>query len=58
MLIAGKGHEDYQITKDSVIHFDDREVASEMLAERMKVKDEGKRDSKGDARPSLIGRSR
>ena len=31
VLIAGKGHEDYQVVKDSVIHFDDREVAAEML---------------------------
>jgi UDP-N-acetylmuramoyl-L-alanyl-D-glutamate--2,6-diaminopimelate ligase len=31
VLIAGKGHEDYQIIKDSVVHFDDREVAREML---------------------------
>ncbi len=27
VLIAGKGHEDYQVLKDKVIHFDDREVA-------------------------------
>lgn len=26
ILIAGKGHEDYQILKDKTIHFDDREV--------------------------------
>lgn len=58
VLIAGKGHEDYQIVKDDVIHFDDREVAMEALSERMRGKDESKRDSKGDARPSLIGRPR
>jgi len=33
VVIAGKGHEDYQIIKDKVIHFDDREVAREALRE-------------------------
>ncbi|MBU0549706.1 MAG: UDP-N-acetylmuramoyl-L-alanyl-D-glutamate--2,6-diaminopimelate ligase [Candidatus Omnitrophica bacterium] len=32
ILIAGKGHEDYQIFKDKTIHFDDREVALEYLS--------------------------
>jgi UDP-N-acetylmuramoyl-L-alanyl-D-glutamate--2,6-diaminopimelate ligase len=32
VLIAGKGHEDYQIIGTTKIHFDDREVASEALA--------------------------
>jgi len=31
VLIAGKGHEDYQIFADETIHFDDREVAREEL---------------------------
>jgi len=31
VLIAGKGHEDYQIFSDRTIHFDDREVAREEL---------------------------
>lgn len=32
VVIAGKGHEDYQIIGQDVIHFDDREVAREALA--------------------------
>ncbi len=31
VIIAGKGHEDYQIIGDQRIHFDDREVAREAL---------------------------
>ncbi len=31
VLIAGKGHEDYQVLKDKTIHFDDREVTKECL---------------------------
>lgn len=31
VLIAGKGHEDYQILGGEVFHFDDREVAQEAL---------------------------
>ena len=33
VLIAGKGHEDYQIIGDRRIHFDDVEVASEVMRE-------------------------
>jgi len=32
VLIAGKGHEDYQLIGDKVLHFDDREVARVCLA--------------------------
>lgn len=34
VLIAGKGHEDYQILKTQTIHFDDREVALAALRKR------------------------
>ena len=34
VLIAGKGHEDYQILGREVFHFDDKEVAREALAHR------------------------
>jgi len=31
ILVAGKGHEDYQIIKDQILHFDDAEVIQEIL---------------------------
>ena len=34
VLIAGKGHEDYQIVGSARLHFDDREVARAALATR------------------------
>jgi UDP-N-acetylmuramoyl-L-alanyl-D-glutamate--2,6-diaminopimelate ligase len=33
VLIAGKGHEDYQIIGAEKIHFDDREVAAKVLGD-------------------------
>ncbi len=37
VLIAGKGHEDYQIIGTERVHFDDREAARDALAVRMKA---------------------
>lgn len=34
VLIAGKGHEDYQIIGRQVFHFDDKEIAREALAQK------------------------
>ena len=31
ILLAGKGHEDYQVLKDKTIHYSDRESAIELL---------------------------
>lgn len=33
VIIAGKGHETYQILKDRTIHFDEREIVHELLKE-------------------------
>jgi UDP-N-acetylmuramoyl-L-alanyl-D-glutamate--2,6-diaminopimelate ligase len=38
ILIAGKGHETYQILPTGKIHFDDREVAREALDERKRLR--------------------
>ena len=31
LLLAGKGHETYQVLKDGVIHFDEREIVADAL---------------------------
>ena len=36
ILIAGKGHETYQILKDKTIHFDEREVIVDILNKKEK----------------------
>ena len=38
VLIAGKGHEDYQILNDKVIDFDDKKIAQKLLQEKSKSK--------------------
>jgi UDP-N-acetylmuramoyl-L-alanyl-D-glutamate--2,6-diaminopimelate ligase len=37
ILVAGKGHENYQIIKDRIIHFSDAEVIRELMEKRRKV---------------------
>ena len=35
ILIAGKGHEDYQILKDKTIYFDDKKIAEKILFDKL-----------------------
>lgn len=41
ILVAGKGHEDYQLVGDDVVSFDDREVAREELDMRVASEESG-----------------
>ncbi|MBC2580655.1 UDP-N-acetylmuramoyl-L-alanyl-D-glutamate--2,6-diaminopimelate ligase [Clostridium sp. DJ247] len=36
IVVAGKGHEDYQVLKDKTIHFDEREIIAEIVGELKK----------------------
>ncbi len=47
ILIAGKGHETYQILQTGKIHFDDREVAREALNERKRLRNGGAKKNGG-----------
>ena len=40
VIIAGKGHENYQIFSDQTIHFDDAETAAELLSVMDQKRDE------------------
>lgn len=35
LLLAGKGHEDYQVLSHGTIHFDEREIVAELLSKQM-----------------------
>ena len=35
VLIAGKGHENYQILKDKIIDFDDKKIAEKILFDKL-----------------------
>ncbi len=45
ILVAGKGHEDYQIIGGRRLHFDDREVLEEAVTERMASVEAGERNA-------------
>ena len=44
VLIAGKGHENYQIVGKEVLHFDDKEVALEAIQHKLKLNRKDERE--------------
>lgn len=50
VIIAGKGHETYQVVGDLHIPFDDTEVAREIISERLGVKPASARAAAGSSR--------
>jgi len=52
VVIAGKGHEDYQVIRDKVMPFSDRSVVIDILK---KMDYEGKRNNKDNQGASVIG---
>ena len=38
ILVAGKGHEDYQIIGKTKVHMDEREIVAEILEKRKREK--------------------
>ena len=53
LLLAGKGHEDYQVLAHGTIHFDEREVVAELLARGIPEKTE---DEQGGTDETLRNR--
>ncbi|MBR6735670.1 MAG: UDP-N-acetylmuramoyl-L-alanyl-D-glutamate--2,6-diaminopimelate ligase, partial [Oscillospiraceae bacterium] len=45
LVLAGKGHEDYQVLSHATVHFDEREVVTEIL-EKLSHEQEGKQCGK------------
>jgi UDP-N-acetylmuramoyl-L-alanyl-D-glutamate--2,6-diaminopimelate ligase len=43
VIIAGKGHENYQLVNGKTLHFDDRETAGELLRKRLKTGERNKK---------------
>lgn len=50
IILAGKGHETYQIFKDKVIRFDEREIVREVLEKLDKESKEGGFDAGVDSK--------
>jgi hypothetical protein len=48
LVIAGKGHEDYQIFRDRTIHFDDYEMVGQILGKRQIAAGSGRSVNESD----------